>query len=100
VRALELVPRQHRHVRRRRERLHRGDGEQPDRPGTDDQQPLAGLRETPAHGMHRAGERLDQHPLLVAHRVRQAHQLRRVGHELLAPTAADVACRADEHARR
>ncbi len=49
----------------------RGDGAQPDRPGTDDEDPHAVLHAGPVDAVHRHGQRLDQAGVLEGERLRQ-----------------------------
>src|SRR3954471_2642926 len=73
--------------------------EQPDRARADDRDGLAWLDVGDLRGVQRAGQRLDEHRVLVGQLVGDGVQLRLVRDEALAPAAAAVAAETGLEAR-
>ena len=73
---------------------------QPDRAGPDHQHAVAVGALCPQHGVHGAGQRIDQDGRLIIHVVRHGHELRLVGDEPLAPRSAGAIVVADLGAGR
>ena len=89
----------HRIVGARLRGAQRGERQQPDRPRADHGDVLARLDVGDRGGVQRAGQRLDQHGVLVGQVVGHGVQLRLVRDQPLAPAAAGVAAVAGLQAR-